>query len=82
MYARAPDAELTPIQAVLTNVTSYYNYVFQQCIDERANTPVDGMLYEDAAFTDCFMYSFILMQSATATIQDQVHEALRIILRL
>ena len=60
------------ISALTTNITSIYNYVLQEYIDERPGIPVNGLLYENAVIIDCLIYYFGVTQEAYTTVQDEV----------
>ena len=60
------------IEALTTNITSLYNYVLQEYIDERPGIPLNGLLYENAVIVDCMIYYFGITQGAYSTIQDEV----------
>ena len=54
-----------------TNIGGF-SYTLEDYIDERTNSPVNSLNYEDAAFTHCGVYYIELTQFAFSTPQDQV----------
>ena len=63
---------LNIFEAVSTNATSFLSYVLDTFIDERPGTPINGMLYQNTALTDCLVYSLGFAQATFSSVEDQV----------
>lgn len=60
------------MEAVSTNVTSFFPYVLSGYLDDGTDAPINALQYSGSPLANCYIESFSLLQSACFPVQDQV----------
>lgn len=60
------------MQAVSTNITSFFPYTLSSYVDEAADAPINALRYSGSQFASCYIESISFLQSTSVPVQDQV----------
>lgn len=54
------------------NATAYFTYVLTNYIDQRPDTPLNGMIYDNTQLVNCSLSSLNILQLASTPVQYTV----------